>query len=37
MCGISVQGNSYFLREGDMPPGVYADLFMEACLRLCGK
>lgn len=21
----------------DMPPGVYLDLFMEACVRLCGK
>ncbi|XP_060589469.1 inositol polyphosphate multikinase-like isoform X1 [Ruditapes philippinarum] len=37
MSGISVEGNSYFLGAGDMPPGVYVDLFMEACLRLCGK
>ena len=37
MSGVSVRGNSYFLGAGDMPPGVYVDLFMEACLRLCGK
>lgn len=37
MYGIPVRGTFVLARGVKMPPGVYADLFVEACLRLCGK
>ncbi|KAL4240251.1 hypothetical protein ACF0H5_001045 [Mactra antiquata] len=37
MSEISLGRSLCSLRVEAMPPGVYSDLFMEACLRLCGK
>ena len=36
MVRISEKGNS-LRAQGAMPPGVFTDLFVEACLRFCGK